>query len=64
MWEIVSKAAERSRRISDEEVVGYFDKCSFCAMDFTRVIGIGSKEQVEAFAWETNLATEIESTGG
>ena len=33
-------------------------------MDFTRVIGIGSKEQVEAFAWETNLATEIESTGG
>ena len=31
--------------------------------DFTRVVGMGSREQVEAFAWETNLATEIESTG-
>ena len=24
---------------------------------------MGSREQVEAFAWETNLATEIESRG-
>ena len=31
--------------------------------DFTRVVGMGSREQVEALAWETNLATEIESTG-
>ena len=31
--------------------------------DFTRVVGMESREQVEAFAWETNLATEIESTG-
>ena len=27
--------------------------------DFTRVVGMGSREQVEAFAWETNLVTEI-----
>ena len=27
--------------------------------DFTRVFGMGSREQVEALAWETNLATEI-----
>ena len=27
--------------------------------DFPRVVGIGSREQVEAFAWETNLATKI-----
>ena len=27
--------------------------------DFTRVVGMGSREQVEAFAWETNLATEM-----
>ena len=32
--------------------------------DFTRVVGVGSKEQVEAFALETNLATEIEKEEG
>ena len=31
--------------------------------DFTRVVGMGSREHVEAFAWETNLAAEIKSTG-
>ena len=27
--------------------------------DFNRVVGIWSSEQVEAFAWETNLTTKI-----
>ena len=31
--------------------------------DFTRVVGMMFREQVEAFAWETNLTTERESTG-
>ena len=31
--------------------------------DFTSVVGMGSRKQVEALAWETNLTTEIESTG-
>ena len=31
--------------------------------DFTRVVGMGSREQVEAFSWESILATEIELTG-
>ena len=30
--------------------------------DFIRVVGMGSREQVEDFAWETK-ATAVESTG-
>ena len=32
-------------------------------VDFTRVAGMGSREQVEAFTWETISATDIECTG-
>ena len=48
---------------SDELIMSTMRGNGASREDFTRVVGMGSKEQVEAFAWETNFATEMESIG-